>query len=331
MFEKINKAYNQVFQENKLTIGIFFPLESYSESVPTMLNQIELAKRTEELGFAALWFRDVPLHVPSFGDVGQIYDPFVYLGYIAAHTNKIALATGSIILNLRHPIHTAKSAASVDILTKGRLILGVASGDRPSEYPAFNVDFESKKEKFQENLAFIKKLNDSFPYINSSLGGLAGDGDLLPKSFARKLPILITGRSSGQSLEWIANNSDGWISYPRNIEFQKQLIEQWRNALDQANSNQKPFAQSLYIDLVADRDAMPHPIHLGYSLGRNYLLEILFQLQKIGVNHIIINLKYSKRDAKEIIEELGEFVVPHFKTDVDQNRILYDQSSKTVP
>lgn len=64
--------------------------------------------RRKKLGFAALWTRDVWLRDPNFGDLGQVYDPWVWLGRIAAQTYGIALATGSIILPLRHPVHTAK-------------------------------------------------------------------------------------------------------------------------------------------------------------------------------------------------------------------------------
>lgn len=63
-----------------------------------MQNQIVLAQQAERLGFAALWARNVPLNDPSFGDLGQIYDPFVWLPTISAHTSNIALATGAIIL-----------------------------------------------------------------------------------------------------------------------------------------------------------------------------------------------------------------------------------------
>ena len=70
----------------------------------------------------------MPLRDPSFGDIGQVYDPWVYLGWIAAQTRTIALATGSIILPLRHPLHTAKASASIDQLSGGRFVLGVASG-----------------------------------------------------------------------------------------------------------------------------------------------------------------------------------------------------------
>ena len=90
-------GYKRMFRENKLTLGIFFPLESFAGDIPAMQDQERLAKLTETLGFAALWFRDVPLRDPFFGDTGQIFDVWVYLSWIAAHTKDITLATGSVI------------------------------------------------------------------------------------------------------------------------------------------------------------------------------------------------------------------------------------------
>jgi alkanesulfonate monooxygenase SsuD/methylene tetrahydromethanopterin reductase-like flavin-dependent oxidoreductase (luciferase family) len=56
-----------------------------------------------------VWVRDVPLLDPSFGDAGQVFDPFTYLAYLAARTRKVALATGSAVISLRHPIDLAKA------------------------------------------------------------------------------------------------------------------------------------------------------------------------------------------------------------------------------
>ena len=79
-------GFQRMFAAGRLTIGIFFPIEAFPGDQPTMADQVALAQRVEALGFAALWFRDVPLRDPTFGDVGQVFDPFVYLGHIAAHT-----------------------------------------------------------------------------------------------------------------------------------------------------------------------------------------------------------------------------------------------------
>ena len=83
-FAPINRGYNTVFRPNKLSLGLVVPIESYSTGpVPTMIRQVERIQLAEELGFSAIWLRDVPFNVPSFGDAGQIYDPFVYLGLLA--------------------------------------------------------------------------------------------------------------------------------------------------------------------------------------------------------------------------------------------------------
>ncbi|MEM6479762.1 MAG: LLM class flavin-dependent oxidoreductase, partial [Pseudomonadota bacterium] len=146
----LNAAYARTFQAGKLTLGLVVPIERYAASaVPTMADHTARAQKAEALGFAALWLRDVPFNVPSFGDAGQTFDPFTYLGYLAAATREIALGTASIILPLRHPAHVAKSAATADALSGGRVLLGVASGDRPEEYPAMAADFNDRAARFR--------------------------------------------------------------------------------------------------------------------------------------------------------------------------------------
>jgi luciferase-type oxidoreductase len=304
-----HKGYSRMYQENKLTLGLFFPIESYMGSVPEMNleKQMTLAKRAEELNFASLFVRDVPLHDPAFGDVGQMYDPFAYLGYVAANTEKIALGTASIILTLRHPLHVAKAAASIDKLSGERLILGVATGDRPIEFPAFSVNPYDRGTLFQESISVMREAwKKNFPRIQTSRVNLA-NGDLLPKPNLSSIPVMVTGHSS-QSPEWIAENSDGWIYYPRNINYQAELINNWRSLTDEF----KPFTQSLYIDLAEDPNHGPIPIHLGFRTGRNFLIQFLEALRDVGVNHVAINLKYGRRPVEEVIEELGEEVLPHF-------------------
>lgn len=306
-----SKGFRRMFAPGRLTLGVFFPIEAFQRDEPSMRDQERLAKRAEELGFAALWVRDVPLRDPSFGDIGQIYDPWVYLGWIAAQTRDIALATGSIVLPLRHPLHTAKAAASVDRLSGGRLVLGVASGDRPVEFPAFGVDMDRRGVLFRENLAVLRTvLAQNFPRIQSSYGVMQGTADLVPKPVGA-LPILITG-TSRQSLDWIAGHADGWITYPRSLAQQAERAAHWHATAEAVRPGVfTPFVQSLYIDLTADPDHPAQPIHLGFRGGRNVLLQFLEASRRAGVNHVILNVKYGTRDAAEVIDEIGRNVLPH--------------------
>lgn len=305
-------GFNQMFQPGRLTLGVFFPIEAFQGSSPTMTNQVQLARRASELGFAALWFRDVPLLDPHFGDIGQIYDPWVYLGYIAAQTEHIALATGSIVLPLRHPLHVAKAAASVDILSNERLVLGVATGDRPIEFPAFGKAYDRRAESFRESMAIMRRAwSERFPEIHSSHGQLSG-ADVVPKPRLGRLPLVVTGRAQ-QSLDWIARHADAWMTYPWRAEQQAAIISEWHDAQRRTLGHaEKSFGQSLYIDLDADPGATPRPIHLGYRLGRRPLIGLLHRLREIGVSHVALNLKYGSRTASEVLEELGEEVVPAF-------------------
>lgn len=304
-------SFENVATKNKLTLGLVFPIESYTGSIPKMENQEQLARRAEELGFKALWFRDVPFNDPSFGDAGQLFDPWIYMTHIMNHTSTIMLATGSIILPLRHPVHTAKSIHSLQVLSKERLLLGVASGDRPSEYPAFNQKLEEKSELFRDNFFYIKALQQHFPsYKSKFYGAVNGNIDLLPK-YRPKTPMLVTGHS-GQSLDWIAEHSDGWLYYPRDFYTLQKTMTQWKDALKRVQQNWKPFMQSLYIDLVDEKERPPSPIHLGFKAGTAYTIDHLRLLESYGVNHVILNLKYGSRPANEVIEELGASVLPHF-------------------
>ncbi|WP_206108246.1 LLM class oxidoreductase [Paludisphaera soli] len=313
--EDESTSFRRMFAPGRLTLGVFFPIESFQGDRPTMRHQERLAVRAEELGFAALWVRDVPLRDPSFGDVGQVYDPWVYLGWIAARTSTIALATGSIVLPLRHPLHTAKAAASVDRLTGGRLVLGVASGDRPVEFPAFGVDYERRDALFRDNFRVLRVvLSEEFPTVRSAYGVLSGTADLVPKPTGR-LPILVTG-SSRQSLEWIAEHADGWITYPRPLDQQERLAASWSSAVSAASPGVfKPFVQSLYIDLTVDPDGPPESIHLGFRGGRNLVVRFLNGLRAAGVHHVVLNFKYARRDAAEVLEEVGREILPRLKAE----------------
>ncbi len=305
------RGFHRAFAKDKLTLGIGVPLESYSGPIPAMQNQMTLIRQVESAGFAVLWCRDVPLYDPSFGDVGQMYDPWAWLGYVAAHTDNIALGTGSIILPLRSSIDVAKSAASIDQLTEGRLIMGVASGDRPVEYAVYKKDFEQRDADFRASMDAIAMATHRPPGWENRHVLQTPRVDLLPKSFANDIPLMVTGNSR-QSVDWIAENAAGWLMYPRTIAMQTSVIQQWRDALEQYQQPWKPFAQSLYVDLMADPDTPASPIHLGLRVGRHGLVEHLNALQSIGVNHVFFNLKFSTRPIADVITELQEFVIPVF-------------------
>lgn len=311
-FQTINKGYNAVFRLNRLSIGLVVPLERYTTGpVPSMMQHLERVQLAEELGFKAVWLRDVPFNVPSFGDAGQVYDPFVYLGFLAGQTERIALGVASIILPLRHPAHVAKAAASADALSGGRLILGVASGDRPAEYPALNQPFAERGAKFRESFNYIRQMAEDAAAFENDFGSPYGGMDMLPKPVTGKLPLLITGGSQ-QDSEWIARNGDGWMIYPRSTVVQTGVIRNWRALVEAAGRPAQPVMQPLYVDLADDPETSPQPIHLGFRLGVKHLRNYLKSLEAIGVNHVALNLRFNQADIEKTLRYLADEILPDF-------------------
>jgi luciferase-type oxidoreductase len=307
-------GFSRIFTPGRMSLGFMMPMARLDRGVPDMAGQLELAALADRLGFAALWARDVPLFDPGFGDAGQIYDPWVWLGMLAASTRRIALGTAGIVLPLRHPLHTAKAAFTLDALSGGRFVLGGASGDRPIEFPLFGRDHGARGEDYREAVRTIRAVSEAFVPLQGSLGEVRGL-DLLPKPGFGGLPIVAVG-SAQQSVQWIAENMDGWMTYPRDLADQRRRMDLWKMAVEQrAPGAFKPFGQPLLIDLAEHPDAPPTPIPLGLRSGRNALVRHLGSLSALGVNHVALQLRYNQRPIRETIEEVAEELLPLFRAD----------------
>lgn len=304
-------GYARVFQPGHLTFGFIAPLESYPNSIgPTLNDHAEMAQKVDQAGFAAIWLRDVPFYDPNFGDVGQVLDPLVYAGFLAAVTRDIAIGTAGIVLPLRDPVIVAKQAATIDQLLGGRFILGLATGDRPVEYPAFGVEFENRADRFRDALAVIRAITEQTWPIHASrfYGRLDGGLDLVPKPAVPRLPTVVIGHA-GQTTEWTVRNTDGILSYISDPMRIPQILAQWRAAGEPGVFT--PYGYGTMFDLERDPDA---PIIPGRVLrgGRNALRELWLRQQEQGVSHVGLHFKPTRRPAAEVIDELGEYLLPVF-------------------
>ena len=100
---------------------------------------VRLAIRAEELGFDSVWASDHVFNVSYvFERIGDkpYYDPLTILSYVAAVTTRIRLGTSVLVLPYHHPMRLAKAAATLDVLSGGRLILGVGVGVIEQEFSA---------------------------------------------------------------------------------------------------------------------------------------------------------------------------------------------------
>ena len=303
-------GYARVFQPDRLTFGLIAPLEGYPDAPwPPLEHHVSAARQVDALDFAAIWLRDVPFYDPSFGDTGQVIDAFVYAGWLAAQTNRIAIGTAGIVSPLRDPLIVAKQATSLDRLTGGRFILGLATGDRPSEFAAFGSAISNRVERYRDALEVIRAATESaFPRHQSRFyGALDGTLDLLPKPVAPRLPILAIGRA-GQDLNWIGDNTDGWIWHLSDPHRLAAVLQEWRAS----SSAFRPYGYGTMFDLLADPLAPLEINRSGMRGGRLALIEHWQRQRDQGVNHVALNTKPLRRPYAEAIDEIAEYILPVF-------------------
>nr|WP_051804105.1 LLM class flavin-dependent oxidoreductase [Streptomyces sp. NRRL S-474] len=264
----------RAFPGGRATLGLIAPLESFAGDLPTVTDHLELARVAEDLGFASLWLRDVPLLVPGPGDGGQLYDPWVYLGALATVTRRITLGTASTVLPLRHPAHVAKAAVSVDHLTRGRMLLGLAAGDRPAEVPAFGLAGADIGARLRDGWDYLRHLTGrSTAGYTSPLGDLTPGVELVPKPLHGRLPMLMTGRG-GLPLEWTAEHADGWLYTALTPEQQRMNTARWRRLTGEPGApGAKPYAQAGYLVLHDNPRSAPRHLPQGWSMGREPLID----------------------------------------------------------
>ncbi len=303
-------GFSQVFTPGKLTFGLIAPFKGYRNTpVPNVDDLAELAQGAEDAGFSALWLRDVPFLDRGFGDVGQGYDPIVTLGYLAAKTSSIALGTAGIVTTLREPIHVAKAAATVDALTNGRMLLGLSTGDRPSEFPAFNAGFENRGERFREAWELIDTLikNPTSPsFAGEHYGQLSGELEFIPQ-LDHRVPMVSIGRAR-QEFSWLANRADAWIWHGVNPRDTKNIVDM----LARLNTNHTwhPFGYANFVD-VSDDPNEPATLHNNIFLrgGTRELAKFWKEQKEQGLAHVTLNLKPTKRSMESVYDEFATNVL----------------------
>jgi len=305
-----HRGFDRVFREGYLTFGFIAPLEAYPDNpAPGMHDHAEMARRADDAGFSAIWLRDVPFYEPTFGDLGQVFDPMAYAGWLAAATKQIAIGTAGIVAPLRDPLLVAKQGTTLDHLSRNRFLLGLSTGDRPTEYPAFGAEFDNREVRFRDAQALIRAVTETeFPVHQSEFyGRLDGSLDLVPKPVKPRLPMIAVGRA-GQTVEWLAEHMDGWIWHQSNFNRLPEIIHRWRTAL---KGRYKPYGYGTFFDLDPDPGA-PLRVGQGISAGRKAVIDLWKRQTDEGVSHVALNMKISRRPAREVLDELAEHVLPHF-------------------
>jgi len=176
----------------------------------------EMARAAEAAGFDACFVTDHPFPGDKWlaGGGHHALDPFVCLTWAAAATRTIRLHTHVLVLPYRNPFLTAKAAASLDALSGGRLILGVAAGYLKSEYHSLGADFAHRNAVCDEAIVAIKRAWTEEGVELSGRGFEARGNTMLPRPVQKPHPPIWAGGNSRMAIRRAVELADGWSPFP---------------------------------------------------------------------------------------------------------------------
>ena len=177
--------------------------------MPNAKELVEYGVRVEELGYDSVWAWDhILLGVePNF----PIINSLTVLTGIAARTSRLKIGTGVLVLPLRNPVTLAKQLSSIDHLSEGRLIMGMASGWYKREFDAVGIPFDKRGKLMDENLEILKRLWTESKVDGKYMNHAISAAVMYPKPYQKpRMPILIGGYVD-KVLQRAATAGDGWL------------------------------------------------------------------------------------------------------------------------
>jgi probable F420-dependent oxidoreductase len=203
-------------------------------AAPETLRRV--ARAAEDAGLESLWTGEHvvlpdPQAPPSpLPPEAPILDPAVALTFMAAHTERIRLGTGIVILPQRNPLVLAKELASLDVLSQGRLIFGIGVGYLKPEFDALNVPFDHKGARAEEYLQAILAVwtmeKPEFRGRWFSFGGVRAE----PRPVQRPHPEIVFGGHTPEAFGRAARLARGWYGFALDHERTRTCLDGLRAA-----------------------------------------------------------------------------------------------------
>jgi probable F420-dependent oxidoreductase len=270
---------------------------------------LDVARSVEASGLDSVWVGDhvvVPAEYSSvypYRTAGTPFEPedgfldaLTVLAAVAGATERVQIGTSVLVAPLRHPLALAKTVATLDILSNGRVILGVGSGWLREEFDALNVDFESRGKQYDECVQILKML------WRSGRASFAGKHFNFEEVYCEPRPVqpqgppVWMGGTSRVALKRVGHIGDGWIavgSRPDQISAGKKILDQCA------------------LDASRDEQEISIAVSSGISDDDERAIERLLILQAAGVDHVILSVfSQSPLELCRLVERFASKIKP---------------------
>jgi probable F420-dependent oxidoreductase len=279
---------------------------------------MEVARAAERAGFDSVSVTDHPVPSLQWMEIGghHALDPFVALSFAAAATSRLRLMTHIYVLPYRNPFLSAKAVASLDVLSDGRVIFGVASGYLEAEFKALGVRFEERDELADEALRAMKAAWTQKEFDLQGKYFSARGHTQLPQPIQKPHPPIWVGGNSKSAIRRAVALCDGWIPVYTPAKYAGvrrtpalETVEDLRKRLDYAREAGEKFGREKPLEVaMAPKGARKFGTD---AFRRDALLEEVAALRAAGVTYLNIGLSGRTR-AEQIgrIEAFGAEVLP---------------------
>jgi probable F420-dependent oxidoreductase len=255
-----------------------------------------LALRAEAVGFESLWIGEhviVPFGgVPegdraNFRPDSRFVEPWVALSHLAAVTSRVRLGTCVVVAPMHSPFHLARAIATADVLSSGRISVGLGSGNIEAEYVANHEEWSSRGHRLDEMISLFDTLfADERPEFHGRYYDLPPSG-FEPKPVQRPRPPILIGGAGRAAFRRAVESGDGWFGGSPPPEHAAQVIG----------------------DLQGRREAAGRPpleitLLTGWSAG--YDADLVRRYEAAGVDRLVVTPWTSSRAAREGIEQFAQ-------------------------
>lgn len=309
----MTQAQGSIVPAGRMAFGIQLPIQSQStiyvddwELVAGPDELARAARQADESGFLYVAVCDhtaIPRRLaPAMG--ATWYDTTATLGWLAGITTRVRLLSHVYIAALRHPLRAAKEFATLDVLSSGRVIVGVGAGHVPEEFEMEGVAFAARGARLDEAIDGISAaLTDEYPLL-AGPAWPATDLAVSPRPVQKPRPPIWVGGSSMPALRRAAARGDGWLPQTPKSRDMAELVPKLLAMRDEL----RPGAELAV-------GALAGPLHVGtptWELPRGtlagspeQLAESLAEWTAMGVSHL--QVRFPSRSVEELCDQMAAF------------------------
>ncbi|HSM25655.1 MAG TPA: TIGR03619 family F420-dependent LLM class oxidoreductase [Anaerolineaceae bacterium] len=271
-----------------------FVLPNYGRQA-TRYSIIDSALEAEKNGFDSIWLTDHLALPESDGQLfGHIFESITTMSYLAASTRTIKLGLSTLVLPQRNPVEIAKSLATIDNLSNGRLVVSVGIGWSEGEYKNLGYDFKNRGKRMDEAVKVLRTCWRGQGTIDFK-GEYYNFGNMVfspPPVQSGGPPLWIAGDSS-KALSRAVSLGDGWHPNAHSAEHLTNSLKKVKSFIQL-----RPFTIAVRVGIDLEPDRQPSNQSMISGSPENIICQ-LHEYEKAGMNYAIVNLRADSQAKRE--------------------------------